>query len=517
MAHGQRYCVACGERSGPLPGTIAGTLGAMLERGQPPKPAEEPGPNPRQALRWSTPLGPKLPTPRVATAAVVGMLTMGVLIGSLGHVSIEQLAAAPGYIINLPSHVASGLTGGGGSGGGGGGGGQQTQTVTAGGGSSSPGSSSTPTTTTPSNTGPTSHNGLPPVGHLFLIMLSQQGFNQTFSPAAHTYLSTTLAKQGALLYDYYGVGASPLANEIALLSGQGPTSETDTNCPSYTPLISAGTGADGQVLGSGCVYPATTETLMNQLSIAGMTWKAYIQGMSKPCSHTAKQPYAVWTNPIVYFKSIVQSSFCKKDDVSLTQLKKDLRSASTAPTFSYIAPSPCDDGSDQPCAPGAASGLGPAVKFLKTVVPEIERSPAYKSNQAAILITFDEAPQAGSHADSSSCCNQPLYPDAPAPTSTTPTSTTPTTTAPTSTTTTATSTTTTPTSTTPAPTTPPGGGQVGLVLISHYVKPNTPDTIDTFNHFSLLEGIEEMFGLKKLGFAGVSGLLTWTASLFNGP
>jgi hypothetical protein len=63
---------------------------------------------------------------------------------------------------------------------------------------------------------------------------------------------------------------------------------------------------------------------------------------------------------------------------------------------------------------------------------------------------------------------------------------------------------------------PAGGGDVGLLLISKWVKPNNPDTIDTFNHFSLLKGIEELFGLKGLGYAKPSGLLTWTSSVFTG-
>jgi hypothetical protein len=87
----------------------------------------------------------------------------------------------------------------------------------------------------------------------------------------------------------------------------------------------------------------------------------------------------------------------------------------------------------------------------------------------------------------------------------------------TDTTTTPTTTDTTPTASTPStPITPPGGGQVGVLLISKWVKPNNPDPIDTFNHFSLLKGIEELFGLKELGYAKAAGVLTWTSSVFRG-
>jgi hypothetical protein len=277
---------------------------------------------------------------------------------------------------------------------------------------------------------------------------------------------------------------------------------------------------------------------MDQLTADHKTWKAYIQGMTPGCNHpefgradagptSTKQPYAPWTNPFVFFLSVTSSKNCRKDDAGLGQLKKDLKSGSTTPSFAYVAPSPCDDGSAQPCVPGAAAGLAPADKFLKSVLTEIESSAAYKSG-GLIAITFDEAPQSGPDADSSSCCSEPTFPNVPAataPTSTTPTTPAPTptdtTTTPTSTdsTTPSTGTTATSTDTTAIPTTPgtpPGGGEVGLLLISKWVKPDNPDPIDMFNHFSLLKGIEELFGLKQLGYAGASGVLTWTSSVFTG-
>jgi phosphatidylinositol-3-phosphatase len=80
-------------------------------------------------------------------------------------------------------------------------------------------------------------------------------------------------------------------------------------------------------------------------------------------------------------------------------------------------------------------------------------------------------------------------------------------TTPTTTSTTTTPTTTTPTTTTPASeltgqTTPTGGGgEVGLLLISQYVKPGSVDSLAYFNHYSLLSSIEQLFGLKRLGYA----------------
>jgi hypothetical protein len=255
-----------------------------------------------------------------------------------------------------------------------------------------------------------------------------------------------------------------------------------------------------------------------------------------------------WRNPFVYFHSVTDGSACRRDEVGLEQLSKDLKTASKTPAFSYIVADRCDDGSVQPCAPHAAVGLAASDGFLKSVVPQIEHSAAYKAD-GLIAITFDQAPQDGAHPDPSSCCNNPTFPNLPSTTTTTPSTTTtpttattttttsstptPTTTTPasattptTTTPTTTTPTTTTPTTTTPTTTTPAstgtgstsptgGGGQVGLLLISPYVKPNSIDVLDYFNHFSLLASIENLFGLGNLGYASDPSLPVFDASLFT--
>jgi hypothetical protein len=60
-----------------------------------------------------------------------------------------------------------------------------------------------------------------------------------------------------------------------------------------------------------------------------------------------------------------------------------------------------------------------------------------------------------------------------------------------------------------------GGGQVGLLLISRYVKPDSTDTLDYFNHFSLLGSIEDLFGLKHLGYAKDPALPLFYGSVYN--
>jgi hypothetical protein len=335
---------------------------------------------------------------------------------------------------------------------------------------------------------------------VFVLMLSDEPYAAVFGPASSaSYLSQTLERQGELLVRYDAVAHEELANGMALLSGQGPTAETAANCPSYSDIAPATIGAEEQVLGSGCVYPKATQTLAGQLAAKHLSWRAYVQGIDETgtpapaCAHpvlgapdptVAQTPtggaYATFRNPFVYFHSLTDSGACAAYDVGLGALKADLADAKRTPSFSYIVPDRCHDGSPTPCAAGASAGLVPADGFLKQVVPEITGSKAYKEG-GLLMITVDEAPSSGEFADSSSCCGQPQFPNLPA--STTGLS-------------------------------PRGGGTVGALLLSPFVKGATTNQ-EPYNHFSLLRTIEDLFGLKHLGYAGLSKVSSFQASIFS--
>jgi hypothetical protein len=346
---------------------------------------------------------------------------------------------------------------------------------------------------------------LPAVKHVFVVMLDDEPYATVFGPAspAH-YLTGTLEKKGELLVRYYAVAHEQLANGIALLSGQGPTPQTAQNCPTYENVTPGTVGAEGQVSGSGCVYPSATQTLAEQLTAKHLTWKAYLEGMDEgsgaagsateacgrptlgaadPTSALTPpvgQAYATWRNPFVYFHSVIDSPECASDDVGLSSLKGDLASAKSTPNFSYIVPGRCDDGDTTPCAAGQTGGMAAADGFLQQVVPEILGSKAYKEN-GLLVITIDEAPSSGEYADSSSCCGQPSFPNLPAPA---------------------------------GAIGKPGGGQVGALLLSPFIKGGNLEQ-GTYNHFSLLRTVEDFFGLAHLGYAGGSGVSSFSPSLFT--
>ncbi len=340
---------------------------------------------------------------------------------------------------------------------------------------------------------------LPAIDHVFVIMLSDQPYAATFGPESPApYLSRTLERRGELLARYYAVAHEQLANGIALISGQGPTPATAANCPIYTDVAPATPAAEGQVSGDGCVYPATIATLPGQLEVKRLTWRAYVQGIGEgattppACAHPAlgqsdasssqpSGPYATFRNPFVYFHGLIDSPTCAADDVGLNALDADLSSAKRTPSVSYIVPDRCHDGSPGPCPGGGAGGLPAADALLSQLVPKILASPAYK--HGLLLITSDEAPSSGELADSSSCCGQPRFPNLPAPTGVA------------------------------ASLPPEGGGQVGALMLSPFAKAHTISQ-EPYDHFSLLRTIEDLFGLKHLGYAGAPKVEAFKPTLF---
>ncbi|ASN51152.1 alkaline phosphatase family protein [Sinomonas sp. R1AF57] len=330
---------------------------------------------------------------------------------------------------------------------------------------------------------------LPASSHVFVINLENKGYDETWGASSQApYLSQTLRSQGVLLNSYYGTGHNSLDNYISQISGQGPNSQTQADCQTYSPFVQTGTAAQGQAVGSGCVYPSGVPTVADQLTAAGKTWKGYMEDMGTPCRHpqpgavddTQKarvgDQYAARHNPFVYFAGITRSPDCAKNDVDLTALSGDLASASTTPAVSFITPNLCHDGHDSPCVDGQPGGLVSADAWLKQWVPVITNSPAF-TKDGVLVITFDESD--GPQQDASACCGEGPGPNAALP-----------------------------------GITGMGGGRVGALVLSPFTAGGTWSTTP-YNHYSLLASVEDLNGLPYLGYAGAPGLNRFGLDVYN--
>jgi len=332
------------------------------------------------------------------------------------------------------------------------------------------------------------------VRHVFVIVLENEGYATTFGPGtAAPYLADTLAPSGALLRQYYATGHNSLDNYLAMISGIAPDMATQADCRVYEEFRETGVAPDGQPVGRGCIYPAHVRTIANQLAAAHLSWKAYMEDMGNEprreaaaCGHprvgardrtqTAhrRDQYAAKHDPFVYFHAIIDSASCRANVVPLSALAADLATAGRTPNLAFISPNLCHDGHDARCADGERpGGLGSADRFLARLVPVITHAPAFRDG--LLIVTFDEA---GSD-DASACCDEPTGPNTDRP-----------------------------------GISGPGGGRTGAVLVSPFVRAGTVSDVP-YNHYALLESLEQIFALPYLGYAGRPGLAAFGADVYG--
>jgi hypothetical protein len=264
------------------------------------------------------------------------------------------------------------------------------------------GGTTTTTTSPPTTTTTPAARPGPKLKHVFVIALSTPSYTAAFgkgSPAR--YLNGTLRKHGTLLSHYETLAhGSELADELAMVSGQAPNADTGAGCQTFSEFpATAKAAADGNVAGTGCVYPNTALTIGDQITGAGRQWRAYIDDMgSAPCVHPdsnaadsgqlpgAGPEYDTRHNPFIYFHSLLDLGDCASDDLALARLPTALAKPSAkAPAFVYIAPGACEDAVARTCPGGAPAGLAGEDAFLKTWVARIERSRAYRDGGALVI------------------------------------------------------------------------------------------------------------------------------------
>jgi hypothetical protein len=275
-----------------------------------------------------------------------------------------------------------------------------------------------------------------------------------------------------------------------MISGQPEAPATIADCRVYVDFTLNGApspiDSDGIAKGDGCVYPAKVKTVVDQLEEKGFTWRGYMEDMGKDpareaptCARpaiggngvlpaTPTDAYAYRHDPFVYFHSVVdRKAVCDANVVSFATLRSDLKSIATTPNFVFIVPNVCNDGHDAPCKDGRPGGLVTANAWVKTWIPRIMASLAFKQD-GLLIVTFDEAAK-----DASACCNEPTGPNVEKPGYY-----------------------------------GPGGGRVGAILLSPFIKPGTVVNVP-INHYGLLKSVEDIFGLTHLGYSADPSLATF--------
>lgn len=178
---------------------------------------------------------------------------------------------------------------------------------------------------------------------VFVIVMENAGLGRAMasSPIAR------LANANTLLTNYYAVARPSLPNYLAMTSG------------------STWGIADNDYH----VLPATD--LGTQLTTAGISWKAYMEGLTDAGCMSSPYPYALKHNPFAYY-----GGKCPPNVVPMDALYADL--AAVTPRFLFIKPGLCNDGHD--CS------LDVAGAWLETTVARIQASAAWRSSGVMFIL-----------------------------------------------------------------------------------------------------------------------------------
>jgi hypothetical protein len=205
---------------------------------------------------------------------------------------------------------------------------------------------------------PPSRTTTTPAGpdHIVVMVFENREADTIMAPHSSAPYFRSLARGSVTLKRLFAITHPSLPNYLALTSGS--THDVTTDCTT-------------------CLVDGTN--VVDQLELAAISWKAYMESMPEPCSTAAADgTYVMKHNPFMYYTDIRDDVDRCGNVVPLRQLTLDLQ-AGSLPRFAWVTPNVCHDMHDCSVATGD--------RFLRAWVPRIV--PALGSD-GILVIVFDE-------------------------------------------------------------------------------------------------------------------------------
>lgn len=204
------------------------------------------------------------------------------------------------------------------------------------------------------------------------------GTTQPGSAVAHVMLVVLENRERP---DVIGNSEAPALNSLASRYGQATQAYATTHpsLPNYLELLTGSTFA----ITSDCTSCSVEgPTLVDQLDTRGIGWRAYMEGMSKPCDQapSTDTDYAKKHDPFLYVRHLVADPTACQRVVPAGRLAGDLMSG-RAPPFLWYTPNLCHDGHD--CSTATMD------RWVAGFIPSVLSSLWYAQG-GVIVITFDE-------------------------------------------------------------------------------------------------------------------------------
>lgn len=204
---------------------------------------------------------------------------------------------------------------------------------------------------------PTPSSGVPPLGHVFIVVEENTDYADVISGSAMPYLDS-LAQEYGLATQYYADTHPSIGNYFMMTVG-----DTITNDDGYSTIV-------------------TADNIVRRLIAAGKTWKSYAEDLPS-VGYTGGDvgTYARKHNVIALLSDVVNDTVQTKHLVPFTEFAADLV-AHTLPNYAFIVPNLCNDAHD--CS------LSTADAWLRTNIDPLVRSTELQQD-GLLIIVFDEA------------------------------------------------------------------------------------------------------------------------------
>lgn len=195
---------------------------------------------------------------------------------------------------------------------------------------------------------------VPRLEHVVVIIMENRECSQVVgSPEAPFF--NRIARRGALLPDFYATTHPSLPNYLALTSGSTLGARDCTTCT------------------------FAAQNLIDELEGAGISWRAYMQGMPSPCFRGARWgAYVRRHDPFMVYRDIADNPARCARVVPLSELWSDI-GAGRLPRYAWITPNICDDMHNCDVRHGD--------QFLARVVPPLLKA---IGPRGVIVVTWDE-------------------------------------------------------------------------------------------------------------------------------
>ncbi len=191
--------------------------------------------------------------------------------------------------------------------------------------------------------------------HIAVIVMENEEYGNIIGSRSTPYINR-LASRYALASSMYAITHPSLPNYLALTGGS--TFGIDSDC-------------------TGCTVGKTS--IIDQLSHAHVSWKAYTEDLPHPCfTGAGAGEYAKKHDPFIYYSRVADQPARCAHIVPLAELAADEHSH-TLPTFIWITPNLCHDMHD--CDPNTGD------RFLAALLPALLRS---LRPRGILFLTWDE-------------------------------------------------------------------------------------------------------------------------------